>query len=458
LLVLTCAQKRFGALLLAAGLAVPLTALAAGDPEAARVAQLFAWIALILVAAKIGALVERVGLPSVLGELVMGIVIGNLSLVGFHAFEGIEEHAVIQFLAQLGVVILLFQIGLESSVAQMARVGARATAVAVIGVVAPFLLGAWVAGPWLLPGQTFNTYLFIGATLTATSVGITGRVFRDMNFLQAPEAQIVLGAAVIDDVLGLVILAVVSALVQTGSMDALATVWIIAKALVFLAGALLLGRWLVPAVTRVFRAIGNDAAMQFTVMIALCLAFAWGAHQFGLATIIGAFAAGLVLEEAHFHGYRPPAREAELEEAIAAEQADARARLKPALEHLREHRLEGLIEPLAYFVVPFFFVSTGMSVKLHLLADPVALGIALALTAVAIAGKLMAGVSAGPVRRWLVGWGMVPRGEVGLVFAAAGMALGVVTERDFAIVVLMVVLTTLVTPPLLAWLIRKSGR
>ena len=240
-------------------------------------------------------------------------------------------------------------------------------------------------------------------------------------------------------------------------MDAAGTLWIIAKAGLFLAGALFLGRLVVPVLARSFAAISTDPGMKFTVMLALCLVFAYRAHQFGLAAIIGAFAAGLVLEEAHFMGYRRLQLHTDLENAMHGESPAAQAQLNTVVDRHREHHLEELIEPVAYLVVPFFFVSTGMSVKLDLLADPTALLVAVALTLAAIGGKLVAGLAAGPMGRWLVGWGMVPRGEVGLVFAATGMALGVVSERDFAIVVLMVVLTTLLTPPMLAWLIRRRS-
>src|SRR3989344_6385511 len=165
------------------------------------------WMAILLLFAKLASLVEKIGQPSVLGELVIGVVLGNLALLGFTAFEAAEADPLIRFLSELGVIILLFQIGLESNIQKMAKVGIPAFIVAVIGVVVPFLLGTCIVGPFLMPGLEANAYLFLGAALTATSVGITARVFKDLGKLQTPEAQIVLGAAVIDDVIGLIILA-----------------------------------------------------------------------------------------------------------------------------------------------------------------------------------------------------------------------------------------------------------
>ena len=200
------------------------------------------WLALILLAAKLATLVERLGQPAVLGELIIGVLLGNLVLVGLNIFEPIKQDQFIAFLAELGVVILLFQIGLESNIEKMKQVGWRAFLVAGVGVVVPFILGTYLVGPWLLPGLDFNAYLFIGATLTATSVGITARVFQDLGKLQTKEAQIVLGAAVIDDILGLIILAVVSAMATGGNVGLGFLGIITLKAFLFLAGAIVFGR------------------------------------------------------------------------------------------------------------------------------------------------------------------------------------------------------------------------
>jgi Kef-type K+ transport system membrane component KefB len=434
----------------------PTSARAAGGGEIAHSALLFLWIAIILIAAKIGCLVDRLGQPMVLGELLMGIAMGNLALIGIDWLEPIQSDEIIAFLAELGVVILLFQIGLESSVNTMLKVGARAFIVAVIGVVCPFALGTWIVGPWLLPGLTFNAYLFLGATLTATSVGITGRVFRDLGQLRLPSAQIVLGAAVIDDVLGLVILAVVSAIVSTGSLDAMGVSVILAKAIAFLVGALLIGRAIAPRISRIFARIHTGVGMKFTLVISTCLVFAFIAQLMDLAPIVGAFAAGLVLDEVQFSEFERPELETEVRTAVGSADPTVKAKVDQVLVHHGQKHIEHLIEPVGHFLVPFFFVVTGMQVKLDLLANVHAVAIAIALTAAAVLGKLVSGLAAGRGNGWLVGWGMVPRGEVGLIFAAVGKGLGVVSDEEFSIIVIMVILSTLMTPPILAALLKRK--
>ena len=226
---------------------LPIALLAAAWPALAAgsgvIGENLLWLAIIILAARLFApLAERVGFPAVLGELLLGVVLGNLGLLGFHYFDTIAKDPIIMFMAELGVIILLLQIGLETRLGDLVSVGARASMVGTVGIAIPFSLGAFVVGPLLLPGLDFNAYLFLGATLAATSVGITGRVFRDLGKLKMPEAQIVLGAAVIDDVLGLVILAVVSSLVQAGTVSVGEVLMIIAKAVLFLGGSIAIGR------------------------------------------------------------------------------------------------------------------------------------------------------------------------------------------------------------------------
>lgn len=389
--------------------------------------------------------------------MLIGVIIGNLGLVGIHVFDPIKSDAYISFLAQIGVIILLFQVGLESNLSSMKKVGVKAFLVAIVGVVVPFVLGSWIVGPWLLPEASVNAYLFLGAALTATSVGITARVFKDFGKLQTKEAQIVLGAAVIDDVLGLIILAVVSALVTLGAVSAGIIGWIIAKAVLFLVGSILIGKVSAPYISKFFSRINNGVGTKVTLAIVFALAYSAVAGFIGLAPIVGAFAAGLILDPVHFKYFKKPKAATDLEEHAVLASGEHRERFMQAANHHTEKHIEELLEPIGHFIVPIFFVFTGISVNLATLFDPKVLLISLGVTTVAFFGKYVTGLVAGKgVNKNIIGFGMVPRGEVGLIFATIGMSLGVLSDELFSVIVIMVILTTLLTPPILAHFLRKG--
>lgn len=413
------------------------------------------WIAILLVLAKISSLVERFGQPAVLGELVMGIILGNLTLIGLNAFEPIKHNEIISFFAELGVIILLFQIGLESDTAQMRKVGVRAFFVAVVGVTVPFILG-YLGALVFWPQAGFQVHLFLGATLTATSVGITARVFKDLGKLQTPEAQIILGAAVIDDILGLIILAVVTAIVTQGTVSIWGVSVIMGKAMLFLLGALAIGQFSANIIGKLFSKINMGIGMKFTMAISFCLFLAYLAKVMGLAPIVGAFTAGLVLDPVHFRHFKVTKIVEDLQKIIKTLPSKKQPDLRYIIEKHTHRHVEKLIEPLSFFFVPIFFVYTGIHVDLAVLFDFHVLFVALAITVIAFGGKLVAGLAAGNVNKWLVGWGMAPRGEVGLIFLVQGQQLGVILPEQFSEVVIMVILTTLLTPLILNYLIKQA--
>ena len=409
----------------------------AAPPHADTLAPVVLALAVILAAAKLGGdAAERIGQPAVLGELVVGVLIGNLSLVGIDWFQFIAANSTIEVLAQLGAVILLFEVGLESTVRDMLQVGARSLMVAVLGVVTPWALGWWV-GALLLPEHSVYVHAFLGAVLTATSVGITARVLKDLGRSQSPEARIILGAAVIDDVLGLVVLAAVAAVIATADSGAAlsygALGLVLGKALLFLFGALSLGVVLSPWLFSFASRLRGRGVLLATALV-FCFTLAWLASAIGLAPIVGAYAAGLILEDLH---YRDFAKE--------------------------ERQLENLVRPISSFLVPVFFVLMGMRVDLTTLMRPDILGLAAALTVAAVLGKQACALGAlGARLDWLsIGIGMIPRGEVGLIFANIGLTLVVRGERiidaaTYSAVVIMVMLTTLITPPALKWSLNKQ--
>ena len=375
-------------------------------------------LVLVWLAAKVaGEAMERIGQTAVLGELLAGVIIGPGALGLVH------ESDVLHALAELGVLILLFEVGLESDLGELLRAGPQATLVAFIGVAVPFAVGygvmSWLGHPALLA-------VFVGATFTATSVGITARVLRDLGRLQDAAAQVVLGAAVVDDILGLIILAVVTGVAQTGSVSLVTVGLLSGKAIAFLVVAILVGIRLAPTLIRwVGRLQARGTLIVYSVVFAVALAAV--ADLMGLATIIGAFAAGLIL----------------------------------ATTERRSH-IEERVKPVADLLVPVFFVTVGMKVQptmLNPFAEGSQLGVAILLTAVAIVSKLAAGLAVYQrgVRRWPVAVGMVPRGEVGLIFAGVGLSAGVIAEDLYSALIVVVMLTTFAAPPWLKVLYRERA-
>ncbi|HEX9408207.1 MAG TPA: cation:proton antiporter [Methylomirabilota bacterium] len=438
-------------------------------------------LAMVVLAAAIGRRAAGlVGQPAVLGELVIGVVIGNVGYwlgaplfvllmhfdevrkvvavawnsplsvaeaaakvlpaadlgpgsVGARVVEALSGAEggrwvlmtlVVWLLSNLGVTLLLFMVGMESSVEELVGVGPRALVVAVIGIVAPFALG-YLTTSLLLPAAPIAVHLFVGATLSATSVGITARVFQDLRRLQSAEAKLILSAAVIDDVLGLIVLAVVAGVVATGGIHLGEVARITLLSAAFMATVIFLGDRIARRLARAFRRLEPT---QTRLLFALTLAFlmGWLANLIGLATIVGAFAAGLIVSDTHF-----PARE-------GGHDASGET-------------VHALVAPLEQIFAPVFFLLMGMQVNLSTFARLGTLGVAVGLTVAAVAGKVICGLAAGKTDRLSVGLGMVPRGEVGLIFASVGKGLGVIDAGLFSAVVIMVMVTTMMTPIALKW-------
>ena len=381
--------------------------------EHMSVPQFLGVLVVILGAAKLGgALAKAVGQPSVLGELLAGVFLGA-SVLGLVD----SKLEVIHLLSELGVVILLFAIGLETDLKKLLKVGGASAAVAVAGVVLPFAMGYGVCRAM---GLANLAAIMVGAALTATSVGITARVLSDLGRLQEPESQVVLGAAVLDDIVGLVILTVVVGLTQGQEVTLGGVVMTTGVAFGFLIATLALGSFVVPPL---FRLAGRIDLPGTATILAVMLAFglAWLADRSGSALIIGAFAAGILLA-------RTP----------------------------QAHEVEHGVTVLGHFFVPIFFVAVGAAVDVRVFnpLDPAnqrALMLGGLLIAAAVASKFAAGYAAFwfPGKKSVIGAGMIPRGEVGLIFAQMGLASGVLDAGLFGAVTLMVMATTFVAPPLL---------
>ncbi|WP_040629855.1 cation:proton antiporter [Fortiea contorta] len=431
------------------GFSFPLLATATAPVDNSMViAAVLLSLVVIYLASKVGGeLSNRLGLPPVLGELVAGVLVG-LSVLHLLVFpEGgtdssssviisflqstgglspqaaqgvfVAQSEVISVLAELGVIILLFEIGLESNLKDLMAVGPQAFVVAVVGVVTPFAAGT--IGLMTLFGISAVPAIFAGAALTATSIGITSKVLSEIGRLNSREGQIILGAAIIDDVLGIIVLAVVASLAKDGEVDVYKVIYLIVSATAFLLGAILLGNVFNQAFVKVVNVLKTRGELVIPAFIfAFVMAYLAAAIQ--LEAILGAFAAGLVLEETD-----------------------------------KRKELQKQVIPIADMLVPIFFVTVGAKTDLGVLNPAIpsnqeGLVMAIFLITVAIIGKVVTGLSVfgqPGINRLAIGVGMIPRGEVGLVFAGVGAASGALSKPLGAAIIMMVILTTFLAPPLL---------
>jgi Na+:H+ antiporter len=394
----------------------PALLFAAAGGETGSVAALLGALVAIFVATKLlGEFAQRLGQPTVLGELVAGVLLGG-SLLGVVQ----PNDPVIHALAEIGVVVLLFETGLHTELRSLLSVGAAATTVGLAGVVIPFATGTYAA---ILLGVPTLPALVCGAALCATSVGISARVLSELGALETPEGRVVLGAAVLDDIVGLVVLAVVANLVAGAQVGGLAIARIAGVALLFVVAAVVIGARIAPPTFRVVERL-KTAGTLGVFGIAFAFVLAWLADISGSAMIVGAFAAGLVLN---------------------------------GIPQCKE--IEKATTTVGHFFVPIFFASVGASVDLRALSSARSLSVGAAIIACGIVGKVLAGFV--PVwfkgRKLVVGVAMVPRGEVGLIFAQMGLTSGALDAGLFGAIMLMVLTTTFVTPPALAAVVRRSG-
>jgi Kef-type K+ transport system membrane component KefB len=403
-------------------------------PTSDPIAHLALVLVVLLVAARLGGeLAVRVGIPQVLGELLAGVALRAVPGTAF--VQELAADPAVDILARLGALLLLFDAGLALAVRDVLRVGAAATRVALIGTIASLALGFGVA-TWLLPAAPASTRAFLAGALSATSVGVGARVLKDLGKSRTIEARTILGASVIDDVLGLIVLSLVVGWASRGASGAsgMALVGLLARTAGFFGLALAFGPWLM---ARLFHGVARLRTRGALIVAGLtcCFALAWVADAIGLAPIVGAFTAGLVLEEVHWRDFT------------------ARG----------ERGLSEEVEPLGAMLVPLFFVVLGARTDVRTFAEPRVLVLALALTAAAVLGKLACGLGASRgTNRLAVAFGMMPRGEVTLVFAGLGLTLGppgaTVLDRDaYAALVAMVVATTLLTPLGLSRSFARSG-
>ena len=416
-----------------------------------EIAQIFLMLAIVFILSKtLSRVVSKFGIPGLVGEIVLGVVLANLVIGDFniaetlHITEGEEGHDVLEVFSELGVVFLLFMVGLETRVHDLTSVGKAAFLVAFMGVVVPFIVG-FLYVKFLGDGEFYHS-MFMGAAMVATSVGITARVIKDMGLMDVKESRIIIGAAVIDDILGMIVLAIVSGMAKTGEIDFLDVIKVTVIAVAFVLIVLFLAGKIVPAIHRKWMDHNNAKIEKdpnylpprynmFIIAIAVCLIFAYFAEYAGLATIIGSFLGGMLFAE-----------------------------------YAWDWKLEEKFENLSTFFVSFFFVYVGMNVDLQIFIDKPELFITAAIVIVLACltkyiGCGMGAKIADPHIEGsslnIIGCGMMPRGEVGIIVALIGTKILVdnvpaVSDEMYAIIVMMCIATTIIAPPILSVFYRRK--
>lgn len=416
-----------------------------------EIAQVILALAVIFILAKVSSRIfAKLGVPGLIGEIILGILIVSIPIGDYSLFEWIASefdpspgssntvHEIVEIFSELGVIFLLFTVGLETKVTDLTSVGKAALLVAVMGVIVPFIVGYLFV---TITGGNMYTSMFMGAAMVATSVGITARVIKDMKLMDAKESRIIIGAAVIDDILGMIVLAIVSGMAKTGEIDVVNILVVSLTAIFFVLAVLFVAGKIIPIIYDKIQTQRAERLLKdpnyippgfnmFVVAIATCLVFAYVADIAGLAMIIGAFLAGMLFAE-----------------------------------HAWEWKLEEKFESISALFVSFFFVYVGMNVKIEVfIDDPALLGTAAILIVLACLTKFVGcGLGAKIAEPHMemssvsiIGTGMIPRGEVGIIVALLGKTLGFLSLEMYGIIVLMCIVTTIIAPPILSVLFKKK--
>ena len=407
--------------------------------------QVLLTMTVIFVCARLGSTIfGKLGLPGLIGEIIVGIILANVGggqflkdVLAIDIEGGSTVYSIIYILSELGVIFLLFSVGLETKVKDLLGAGKPALLCAILGVVLPFMAGvALILG---IGGYDMNSAMFMGAAMVATSVGITARIIKDMRLMDVKESRIIIAAAVIDDVLGMIVLAIVQGVaVSEGGLNIVDLLIIVIKAVAFVVFAILFAKYAVPRIYNIFdernrkiKAKGKVpyAYNKLVLAIVICLAMSCMAEMIGLAAIIGAFLAGMIFAD-----------------------------------YAWEWDLEHKVEAITSFLISFFFVNVGLQVQVDAFGDMSFIGLVLVVIALALVTKYVGcGLGAKLGDRTIdrssfsiIGVGMMPRGEVGIIIASIGLAAGVMSSELYSVVVMMSVMTTIIAPPILSALFKKK--
>ncbi len=394
--------------------------------------DLLLYLIFTLIFAILALSINKLKQPVVLGQILIGSIIGILAHYNIGVFKQITSNHTLEFLAQIGSIFLLFEIGLESDIKEIKKSGRHAIIVATTGVIIPFLLGFYVLAPLIISKPSTSFSLFIASVLAVTSTGISVSVFKDMGIIKNKSCQIVLCASIIDDIVGLILLSIISAFSLGGNININEILIILSTVAAFFIISTFLGIYVLPfTIDKLISKISIKDEMLTLTMVVFCLFLSWYAEVIGLASIIGAFMAGLLIKEKYFVKY-----------ATISRQSKSQIYLDDSNSNIIH-----LISPLGRIMTPIFFIYAGMQIDIINALNMETLKLAVTISFFAIISKSLAGIILPrDFNRWLIGFGMVPRGEIGVIFALAGLKLQLIDNTIFTAILMMVIITSVITP------------
>lgn len=395
------------------------------------------WFGVLLLFAVLSLLVTKLKQPAVLGQILVGVFISCLAHYKIAGLQNITHSPIIIFLAELGSIFLLFEIGLESNIHEIKHAGLKAVIVAILGAVIPFIIGFFIVTPYILHSDNSNLALFMGSILAVTSTGISISVLKDLGLLQSQTAKLILTASVIDDIIGLILLSTVTGIITSGVFNLAEISQTLLSAVIFFICSLIIGILILPRFIDGFLIrISKEQNIIMLILVALCMIMSWFAHSIGLASIIGAFIAGLFLEDKLFAKYK-----------------------YKGIPNLGNKTIASFVEPFGQILTPIFFIFAGMQIDIIGQFSWDVLFTSILITILAIAGKLVCGIFLPKnINKWLVGFGMTPRGEIGIIFAITGLQLGIINNKIFTAILLMVIFTSIITPIAITNIHKRMSR
>ncbi len=420
---------------------------------------IYLWLVIFILMSRSLSFVKKIGLPIAIGEILTGIILGQLSVFGINLFAPIEHNTVIQFLAELGSIILMFEIGLESKFSDLKKNFRRGIKLAILGSILTFSGGFMLS--WLLiKDQNLLLNLLIGVICAATATGISARIFKDMGLLRTKEVKIILVSSILDELISIICFGIISVMLITQNFGIADISLSLAQALLFFVFAAVFGRWITPLITTWSTKIHAGINMKVGVLLIICFFFSWLAHVLGLAFVVGAFIAGLILDEVYFKTFSKANFFIHLRN-LTTQVPDTKLRkqLNNVIDLQEGKTIKELLKPISHLFVPIFFINIGMMLNISSLLNLKTFALTISLILISFFGRILSGylVREKNINNLILGLGLTPIGEAGLIFTAFGRDIGIIDGNVLSAIVSAVVISSIITPILIKFSVKKYG-